>query len=46
MNAVLSYLRRFFTCWVVEDPAPAYSTLDPADGLVQLTGVVQPKQPS
>jgi hypothetical protein len=30
-----AYLRRFFTCWVSEDPTPAYSALDRSDGLDQ-----------
>ena len=30
---VRAYLRRFFTSWVAEDPAPEYSKLDRADGL-------------
>ena len=30
---VRSYLRRFFTCWVAEDPDPCYSTMDRCDGL-------------
>lgn len=30
---VRAYLRRFFTSWVAEDPTPAYSKLDRADGL-------------
>jgi hypothetical protein len=32
---VRAYLTRFFTCWVAEDPAPTYSSLDLADGLAQ-----------
>ena len=32
---VRAYLTRFFTCWVAEDPTPAYSSLDRADGLGQ-----------
>lgn len=28
-----AYLRRFFTCWVSEDPEPSYSHLDLRDGL-------------
>lgn len=32
---VRSYLRRFFTSWVAEDPEPGYSSLDRADGLGQ-----------
>ena len=30
---VRSYLHRFFTCWVSEDPDPGYSRLDRCDGL-------------
>lgn len=33
---VRAYLRRFFTCWVAEDPDPAYSALDRSDGLAQV----------
>lgn len=30
-----TYLHRFFTCWVSEDPDPTYSPLDRSDGLGQ-----------
>jgi hypothetical protein len=34
-GALHAYLHRFFTCWVAEDPGPAYSALDRSDGLGQ-----------
>lgn len=41
---VRSYLRRFFTSWVAEDPDPTYSSLDRSDGLGQVPDpVCQPK---
>ena len=37
-----AYLHRFFTCWVAEDPDPAYSALDRSDGLGQVPGSCLP----
>lgn len=34
-SRVRAYLRRFFTCWVTDDPQPTYSALDRADGVDQ-----------
>jgi hypothetical protein len=34
-HRVRSYLRRFFTSWVADDPEPGYSSLDRSDGLGQ-----------
>ena len=41
---VRSYLHRFFTSWVAEDPDPCYSSLDESDGLGQVPDpVCQPR---
>ena len=43
---VRSYLHRFFTSWVAEDPDPGYSKLDECDGLGQVPDpVCQPRVP-